>query len=109
VVVNLMTISGCDTDRAVVDAFLDLLCSDPDLLNAEFDAIVSAGWGTPPPDRPAVPEPARERPPWAMLPAAVPSWLPALGEPNPMPARQRGPPGPARVTPGAGARRLRSW
>lgn len=81
-------------DRAVLeaDAFLDLLCADPDLLAAEFEAIVAAGWGAPPPDRPAPPEPARERPPWTVDPAAVHPRRPPLGEPNPLPPRQRGPP-----------------
>ncbi len=34
----------------------DLICADPDLLRAEFDAIISAGWGSyGPTGRPAPP------------------------------------------------------
>lgn len=87
-----MSIPGCAVEDAT--AFADLLCADPDLLNAEFDAIVSAGWGMSPPDRPAVPEPARERPPWAPDPADTPCRRPTSGRPNPLPPRQRGPPRP---------------
>lgn len=39
--------------QAALDAeFLALVCADPDLLRAEFDAIIAAGWGcTRPPRR----------------------------------------------------------
>jgi hypothetical protein len=78
------------------DAFLDLVCSDADLLAAEFDAIVSVGWGAVPPGRPSgpppVPEPARERPFWALTAGEVPQAPPRHGEPDPLPGRQRGPP-----------------
>src|SRR5689334_6112377 len=59
--------------------FVDLICADPELMRAEFDAIVEAGWGSgsPPPqpdqagltprrspERPATPEaPATSRHP----------------------------------------------
>jgi hypothetical protein len=36
------------TERYIDDAFAALLCSDLDLLNAEFDAIIGANWGQPP-------------------------------------------------------------
>lgn len=40
--------------RDEVDAFLDLLLGDDDLLDAEFDAIIRASWkGRPPASRPA--------------------------------------------------------
>jgi hypothetical protein len=39
--------------RTVDEQFLDLICNDPDLLAAEFDAIIAAEWPQPPPDRPA--------------------------------------------------------
>ncbi|EFC78721.1 hypothetical protein FrEUN1fDRAFT_8157, partial [Parafrankia sp. EUN1f] len=40
----------------------DLICSDPDLLHAEFDAIISAAWDSDvPPGRPG--RPAAPRPP----------------------------------------------
>ena len=38
---------------SVDEQFLDLLCSDEDLLRAEFDAIIAAEWPTPPTDDPA--------------------------------------------------------
>jgi hypothetical protein len=42
-----------DTTARTVDAqFLDLICSDADLLAAEFDAIIAAAWPTPPADGP---------------------------------------------------------
>jgi hypothetical protein len=31
-----------------LDAFLELLCADDDLIRTEFEAIVAAGWPTPP-------------------------------------------------------------
>jgi hypothetical protein len=36
------------TARAVDEAFLHLIYTDRDLLAAEFEAIVAAGWPTPP-------------------------------------------------------------
>jgi len=32
-------------DEAVQEEFLALMCGDEDLLRAEFDAIIAAGWG----------------------------------------------------------------
>jgi hypothetical protein len=34
--------------RDAGDTFMMLLCSDPELLDAEFDAIIAANWGAPP-------------------------------------------------------------
>jgi hypothetical protein len=34
---------GCEAE------FLDLICADEELLRAEFDAIIAAGWPTEPP------------------------------------------------------------
>ena len=34
--------------RTVDEQFLDLICSDEDLLRAEFDAIIAAEWSSPP-------------------------------------------------------------
>ena len=28
------------------EAFADLVCADPDLIRAEFDAIIEANWGS---------------------------------------------------------------
>lgn len=36
-------------ERAVEERFCDLLCSDAELLRAEFDAIIAAEWPDPPP------------------------------------------------------------
>ncbi|HEY7271923.1 MAG TPA: hypothetical protein VH502_04245 [Actinoplanes sp.] len=44
--------TGNTTARTVDDQFLDLICSDADLLAAEFDAIIAAEWREPPADRP---------------------------------------------------------
>ena len=38
------------TSEAVEDEFLAIVCADEQLLQLEFDAIVSAQWGDPPPD-----------------------------------------------------------
>ena len=37
-----------DSTRTVDEQFLDLICSDEDLLRAEFDAIIAAEWPSPP-------------------------------------------------------------
>jgi hypothetical protein len=39
---------GFDDGRGTDEQFLDLLCADEDLLGAEFDAIITAEWPTPP-------------------------------------------------------------
>lgn len=36
--------------RTVDERFLDLICNDQDLLDAEFDAIIAAEWPGPPTD-----------------------------------------------------------
>jgi hypothetical protein len=43
--------TGDTTTRTVDDQFLDLICSDADLLAAEFDAIIAAEWSDPPAHR----------------------------------------------------------
>jgi hypothetical protein len=45
--------TGDTTVRSVDEQFLELICSDADLLAAEFDAIIAAEWSTPPADREA--------------------------------------------------------
>jgi hypothetical protein len=42
--------TGDTTARTLEAQFLDLICSDADLLAAEFDAIIAAEWSMPPPD-----------------------------------------------------------
>jgi hypothetical protein len=44
--------TGDTTARTVGEQFLELICSDRDLLATEFDAIIAAEWHTPPADRP---------------------------------------------------------
>jgi hypothetical protein len=41
------------TARTIDDEFLDLICSDTDLLAVEFDAIIAEEWPQPPTARPA--------------------------------------------------------
>jgi hypothetical protein len=49
-------------DPTVEEQFLNLICNDPDLLAAEFDAIIAAAWPTPPADGPGRPaaDPVRD-------------------------------------------------
>jgi hypothetical protein len=42
-------------DRGFDEAFAELISTDPDLVRAEFDALVGAGFGEPP-SRPAARE-----------------------------------------------------
>src|ERR1700755_378775 len=48
-------------DRGFDEAFTELICGDPDLVRAEFDALIGAGFDDPPPP-PAPPAPAAARP-----------------------------------------------
>jgi len=48
-------------DRGFDEAFTELISGDPDLVRAEFDALISAGFDEPPPP-PASPAPADARP-----------------------------------------------
>jgi hypothetical protein len=43
--------SGSATAPSVVEQLLDVMFDDPELLAAEFDAIVTAEWPTPPVER----------------------------------------------------------
>jgi hypothetical protein len=43
--------TGDPAARSVEAQFLDLICDDPDLLQAEFDAIIAAEWPEPPGNR----------------------------------------------------------
>jgi hypothetical protein len=87
-------------------AFVDLICADPQWLDAEFDALISASFSEPPappppapprvPPRPGIPCPPSRRP--SPGPAAVTS--PAI---RPAHGRQRSPPvhrPPGRCPPG---------
>ena len=71
-------------------AFADLICDDPQWLDAEFDALISASFGEPPapprvPPRPGIPCPPSRRP--SPGPTALTS--PATGPDH---GRQRSPP-----------------
>jgi hypothetical protein len=76
-----------------LDAFLDVVCGDPELLRAEFDDLVAACWDDSPPEPPTrqrrpppIPRPRRWPGPPARL--AIQATVPSGGW-----ARQRGPPG----------------
>jgi hypothetical protein len=47
-------------DRGFDEAFTDLVCSDDDLVRAEFDALIRSSW--PPPVPPAPPAPSLPEP-----------------------------------------------
>ncbi len=52
-------------DRGFDDAFTDLVCSDEELVRAEFDALIRASWRPPAPPAPAAagpPGPGRPEP-----------------------------------------------
>jgi len=58
-------------DRGFDEAFTELICGDPDLVRAEFDALIGASFDDPPPpvppaasaDRPAPSHPQPDPPP----------------------------------------------
>jgi len=56
-----------DDPRSTKEQFLDLLLADEELLRAEFEAIITAEWPGPPPNRPrrrvrGGPDPGGKRP-----------------------------------------------
>jgi len=55
-----------DNPARVDQEFVRLVCHDPDLLDAEFEAIIAASWNDPPadprPDHPGDREPQPHRP-----------------------------------------------
>ncbi|MEE6259673.1 hypothetical protein [Plantactinospora sonchi] len=52
------------TTREVLEAFVELVQHDDDLMRAEFEALVDAGWHQPPPPPPARPQPVPRPPLW---------------------------------------------
>jgi hypothetical protein len=76
-------------------AFADLICDDPQWLDAEFEALISASFSEPPappppapprvPPRPGIPAPSPRRPPPGPAVLTFPVTGPHLG-------RQRSPP-----------------
>jgi hypothetical protein len=83
------------TTREADAAFADLICADPQWLDAEFDALISASFSEPPaspppapprvPPRPGTPPPPSRRPAPGSAVMAVPAAGPEHG-------RQRSPP-----------------
>ncbi|MCW6005174.1 hypothetical protein K1W54_11365 [Micromonospora sp. CPCC 205371] len=63
--------STTTTNRALHDAFLDLLYEDQELVDAEFAELIEASWTPPPPAPHALPEPADRPPPNRSLPRAA--------------------------------------
>ncbi|MEV6350517.1 hypothetical protein [Actinoplanes sp. NPDC051851] len=69
-------------DRGFDEAFTELICGDPDLVRAEFDALIGASFDEPPPPAPPAPS------------AAQPAPCPPQPDTSPTPAANDGrPPG----------------
>ncbi len=51
-----------DLTRGSHEQFLDLICSDDELLQAEFDAIIADQWPSPPPHKPRRDNPGGRHP-----------------------------------------------
>jgi hypothetical protein len=85
-----------DTAAPTVDEqFLDLICNDPDLVAAEFDAIIAAEWPEPPARRPGRSEAGGQPGSGGARRAADAARDPGPREPDPdiaRWARQRSPP-----------------
>ena len=65
-------------DRGFDEAFTELICGDPDLVRAEFDALIGAGFDDPP-EPPAPPAPSAAQPA-PSLPQPDASPTPAAGD-----------------------------
>lgn len=81
--------------RAGLDAdFLALVCADEELLRAEFDAIIAAGWGCPQGRRPHPPVSTHPLPKRSEAPSTRPAGIAARRHSPTVPARarQRSPP-----------------
>jgi hypothetical protein len=98
------------TTREADAAFADLICADQQLVDAEFDALISASFGEPPAPPPPAPPRVPPRPGSTPPPSRRPSPGPAvLTSPatRPVHGRQRSPPAhpfsrpPGRCPPGA--------
>jgi hypothetical protein len=64
-------------DRGFDEAFTELICGDPELVRAEFDALIGASFDDPPPP-PAPPAPSAR--PAPACPQSDPSPTPAAGD-----------------------------
>jgi hypothetical protein len=93
--------------RASIAEFLDLICADKELLRAEFDAIIAAGWPAEPPTVRGT-GCRRDRPPFGSRGAvAFDDWLPRPQRDSPevrARSRQRSPPTARAAKPCAGPR-----
>jgi hypothetical protein len=77
-------------DRGFDEAFTELISSDPDLVRAEFDALIGASFNEPPappaPPAPSAVQPAPSHPqpgPSAATPAQTAEHQPSATDPNP--------------------------
>jgi len=87
-----MTVSTREADAA----FADLICADPQWLDAEFDALIAASFGEPPaqppPAPPRVPPSPGSTPPPSPDPASGPAAAASPATAGPGHGRQRSPP-----------------
>jgi len=87
-----MTVSTREADAA----FADLICADPQWLDAEFDALIAASFGEPPaqppPAPPRVPPGPGSTPPPSPDPASGPAATASPAAAGPGHGRQRSPP-----------------
>jgi hypothetical protein len=91
------------TTRGVNTAFADMICADPQWLDAEFDALIAASFGQPPgspppalppvPPVPGTPAPRPQPPETGQVAAAFAAAAEGHG-------RQRSPPGSSRPAAG---------
>jgi hypothetical protein len=90
--------SVIDVDLRTTGAtFAELICADPEWLDAEFTALVSAGFGAPPTRPPAPPEVPDRRPRARQADRPGPVAIPATGGLRARArslGRQRSPPAP---------------
>jgi len=95
---NTVTSLRGDLTRGNHKQFLDLICSDDELIQAEFDAIIADQWPSPPPHRPRRDNPGgRHSSRWGQHPAPSGPDGPPLTPRHPGVAawsRQRSPPRP---------------
>jgi len=84
------------TTREADAAFADLICADPQWLDAEFDALIAASFGRPPapppPAPPRVPPRPGSTPPPSRRPAPGPLAAASRAAAGPAHGRQRSPP-----------------
>jgi hypothetical protein len=79
-------------DRGFDEAFTELISSDPDLVRAEFDALIGASFNEPPPPPPA-PSAAQPAPPHSALgPSAATPTRTAEHQPSAASNNPRSPP-----------------